>query len=192
MTPPGPERVLVQRSVEVYAQRADGGWGCGSGYLLGPRLVLTAAHVLCPTPDAPPATMVQIRAQSGGLRAAEVAWHRHRGEVDAALLEVTDPAWVEPGWRHPVRWGRLVTSRPRQTCSATGFPAVVVTPRMRDSHAAQGLLNPGSLVKSGLYAVEVTNAPAGPTSDGSRWQGMSGTCWLEWPPRIRPGSIAVD
>ena len=36
------------------------------------------------------------------------------------------------------------------------------------------MLNPGALVKAGLYAVEVTNPPAGPGPRGSWWAGMSG------------------
>ena len=97
---------------------------------------------------------------------ATVAWHRHEGDVDVALLLVTDPGWPEPVWRHPLRWGRLVTSRAGQRCEAIGFPAVVARPELRDSHHAVGVLNPGTLVKTGRYAVEVTNPPAAPGPDG--------------------------
>jgi hypothetical protein len=44
----------------------------------------------------------------------------------------------------------LVTTCPGQECEAFGFPAVVATPQLRDSHHAHGVLNPGSLVKSRL------------------------------------------
>ena len=47
-------------------------------------------------------------------------------------------------------------------------------PELRDSHHAVGVLNPGTLVKTGRYAVEVTNPPAGAGPDGSGWAGMSG------------------
>jgi tetratricopeptide (TPR) repeat protein len=109
---------------------------------------------------------------------AQVAWHRYVGDVDVALLVVTDPDWSVPSWRHPVRWGRLVTTRTGQACRATGFPKVVATPELRDSHEAVGRLNPGSMVKSGLYAVEVTNPPARSESGGSAWAGMSGAALL--------------
>ena len=171
----------MRRHVEVYADWPDrpperARWTCGSGYLLGGRLVLTAAHVVCGGGRV--SAMVQVRAESGGLLAAQVAWHRFEGDVDVALLVVTDPGWPEPVWRHPVRWGRLVTTRAGQRCEAIGFPAVVAQPQRRDTHHAVGVINPGALVKAGLYAVEVTNPPAGPGADGSRWQGMSGAALL--------------
>jgi len=117
---------------------------------------------------------VQVRAESGGLVAAVVVWHCYDDAVDVALLEITDSAWVVPVWRHRVRWGRFVTGRVGQACVAVGFPAVVATPRRRDTHHAVGVLNPASLVEAGLYAVEVTNPPAVPGAGGSGWSGMSG------------------
>ncbi|MGQ0479492.1 MAG: trypsin-like peptidase domain-containing protein [Pseudonocardia sp.] len=149
--------MVIRRAVEVYADWPDhpldeGRWRCGSGYLLAARLVLTAAHVVAP--DHRPLSKVRIRAEGSDLVDAEVRWHRWEDGVDVALVEITDPRWAEPTWPHPVWWGRLVTTRPGLSCEAIGFPSVVATPRMRDSHQARGVLNPGSLVKSGLYAVE--------------------------------------
>ena len=178
--------VLVRRQVEVYAEwpahpEDRGRWTCGSGYLLGGRLVLTAAHVVCPAGRV--LSTVRVRAESGGLLTAEVVWHRYDATpegsgVDVALLVITDPGWAVPVWRFPVRWGRLVTTQEGQACAAIGFPAVVATPERRDSHHAVGVLNPGSLVKGGLYAVEVTNPPAAPGPGGSSWAGMSGAALL--------------
>ncbi|MDT7653222.1 MAG: hypothetical protein QOI36_4628, partial [Pseudonocardiales bacterium] len=170
----------MRRQVEVYAQlpvhHVDPvRWSAGSGYLLGGRLVLTAAHVVCAAGRV--LSTVLVRTESG-LVAAEVVWHRYDDDVDVALLVVTDPGWSDPVWRHPVRWGRLVTTRAGQRCEAIGFPKVVATPRRRDSHHAVGEINPGSLVKAGLHAVEVTNPPARPGLDGSGWQGMSGAALL--------------
>ncbi|WP_442788271.1 S1 family peptidase [Amycolatopsis sp. NBC_01286] len=167
----------MRREVEVYGDWPDyppkrGRWTCGSGFLLAGRLVLTAAHVVCPAGQA--LSSVRIRAESGGLVAARVVWHRWEGTTDAALLEITDSAWVPPLWRHPVRWGRFVTRNSGQKCEAIGFPQVVATPQMRDSHHAMGALNPGALVKSGLYAMEVSNPPSPTGADGSGWAGMSG------------------
>jgi hypothetical protein len=65
------ELALMRRQVEAYghwpdhpADRAE--WTCGSGYLLGGRLVLTAAHVVCP--GGRPVARVQVRDESGLLR----------------------------------------------------------------------------------------------------------------------------
>jgi hypothetical protein len=61
--------------------------------LLGGRLVLTAAHVVCP--GGRPVAMVQVRDESG-LVAARVAWHRWDDEVDIAVLEIIGSGWVAP------------------------------------------------------------------------------------------------
>ena len=174
------ELALMRRQVEAYgywsdhpADRAE--WTCGSGYLLGGRLVLTATHVVCP--GGRPVARVQVRDESK-LVEARVAWHRWDDEVDIALLEMTEPGWVAPVWRHPVRWGQLVTSRAGQACEAIGFPKVVASPQRRDSHHATGVINPGSLVKAGLSAMEVDNPPVGPGPGGSWWAGMSGAALL--------------
>ncbi|MBV9013977.1 MAG: trypsin-like peptidase domain-containing protein, partial [Pseudonocardiales bacterium] len=161
----------MPRQVEVYGLWVDHppdkpAWTCGSGLLLGGGLVLTAAHVVCPSRE--PLATVRIRDESG-LHAATVVWQRWAGDVDVALLQVTDPGWVVPVWRHPVRWGRLVTSRAGQVCEAIGFPRVVATPQRRESHHAKGEINPGSLVKAGLYAMEVHNPPAGSGPAESWW-----------------------
>ena len=162
----------------MYAERPEPGpgqepWTSGSGYLLAGRLVLTAAHVVCSGTQ--PLTNVSVRCEPGGLFTATVVWHGENDDgVDLALLEVTDSTWVTPSWRHPVRFGQFVTSRAAQACEAVGFPRVVATPEQRDTHHAVGQLHPKSLVKAGLYAVEVANPPSAPNADGSSWSGMSG------------------
>src|SRR5918997_3735115 len=138
----------MRRAVEVYAGWPDRpagtvGWTCGSGYLLGGGLVLTAAHTVCPAGW--PSARVRVRDESG-LVEARVAWHRRSDEVDVALLVITEPGWRVPVWRHRVRWGWLVTSRAGQGCEAVGFPKVVAEPQWRDSHRAVGVINPGALV----------------------------------------------
>jgi hypothetical protein len=156
----------MRRQVEVYGHWPDhpgdrAEWTCGSGYLLGGRLVLTAGHVICPD-LASGAALERVKVgDESGLVAARVAWHRLDDEVDIALLEVTESRWVVPVWRHPVGWGQLVTSRAGQVGEAIGFPKVVASPQRRDSHHATGVINPGSLVKANLYAMEVHNHPWG-------------------------------
>jgi len=166
----------TQGAVEVYARRPEHApdqpmWSCGTGYLLGGRLVLTAAHVVCSADEA--AKTVRVRV-GPDLVAAEVAWHRPAYECDVALLVVTEPRWVAPPTRHPVRWGRLVTSRADQEWVAVGFPSVVAEPTRRDTHQAVGVFSPGSMLKAGRYAMEVTNPPEVPSTGGSAWAGMSG------------------
>jgi hypothetical protein len=168
------------REVEVYSDWTDdpsekNRYRSGSGYLLGGRLAVTAAHVVCPTRHVLASVAIQVRTGAGpDLLSATVVWRHPDPEVDVALLEITDPGWRTPVWRHRVRWGHLVTTRARQRCEATGFPKVTATPAYRDTHTADGLINPKALAKSARYAVDVINPPDGPDLDGSWWAGMSG------------------
>ena len=163
----------MDRHVEVYAQLPKE-WSFGSGYLMAGRLVLTAAHVVCL--DGERLKTVQIRAGSGPeLYQAAVVW---QGVGDVALVEVTDPAWREPSWPRRPRLGRFVTNRPGQECSAIGFPGVVADTAKRDAHQAVGRINPVSLMKAAMIAVEVDNPPTASARAASGWAGMSGAAVL--------------
>ncbi|MDX2522486.1 tetratricopeptide repeat protein, partial [Streptomyces stelliscabiei] len=102
--------------------------GSGSGYLIGPQLVLTALHVVLP--DQRWALRVQARVghpRFGDVvhRRAEVCWPDPREGVpakdalDMALLWLEEPVPVEGG---PVRWGRPGGIVPLPFDGA-GFPA---------------------------------------------------------------------
>ncbi|MFF1446142.1 tetratricopeptide repeat protein [Streptomyces sp. NPDC058295] len=102
--------------------------GVGSGYLIGPQLVLTALHVVLP--ERRWARRVQARVghpRFGGVadRLAEVCWPDPREGVpskdalDMALLWLEEPVSVEDG---PVRWGRPGGVVPLPFEGA-GFPA---------------------------------------------------------------------
>ena len=103
--------------------------GPGSGYVVAPRLVLTAAH-------AAPAVGERVAVFGAGEPAActgVVAWRGSPGgRDDAALVEVGDPGW-RPREGGAVRWGRVVTNRPGIPCEAWGFPALV----QREGRAAE-------------------------------------------------------
>lgn len=69
------------------------GAGFGTGYLIAPRLVLTAAHV------APPlhGRAEIVLPESDETVPAVVRWRRHDDTVDAALLEIpADLDWPTP------------------------------------------------------------------------------------------------
>src|SRR5689334_1997843 len=81
--------------------------GACSGYVIGPRLVLTSAHGV---PDAGGATTV-AGLTDGRPAAATVVWRgTPGGRDDAALVLVEDPRWAPR--TGVVRWGRLVTNEP--------------------------------------------------------------------------------
>src|SRR5262245_60319601 len=105
-----PER---SRIAEVWS--GGGGEGrSGSGYLIGSRHVLTAAHVVEGS-----GLRVDVRCLGQDEWAeARVAW-RDAGR-DVALLEISDRGWVAPAVS-AMRWGRIWGVEP-VGCLAVGFP----------------------------------------------------------------------
>ncbi|MFD7996052.1 hypothetical protein [Streptomyces mexicanus] len=102
--------------------------GCGSGYLIGPRLVMTALHVVCPGNRWAGTVEVHVghpRYGAGPVdRSAQVCWPDPRNTLpadvlDVALLWLDTP--VDTG-EVPVRWGRPGGIVPVPFMGA-GFPA---------------------------------------------------------------------
>lgn len=142
----------------------------GSGYVVGPRLVLTSAHV---TPERNGAVSL-FRPGKEPSWHGTVAWRgTPRGRDDAALVHIDDPSWTPPLGASD-RWGRLVTHRPATPCEAWGMPEVVQR-RGRATETLQltGTLSPGDRYVGNRYVMSLTqHASAG---DGSSpWAGMSG------------------
>ncbi len=111
----------------VWVRTGDPG-GSGSGYLIGPQLVLTALHVVLPGQR----WAAEVRARVGHPRfgdvkhrRAQVCWPDPREGVpaqdalDIALLWLAEPIVAEG---RPVRWGRPGGIRPLPFDGA-GFPA---------------------------------------------------------------------
>lgn len=138
--------------------------GQGSGYVLGPRLVLTARHVLGALEHA------TVRTSRGVPVRCEVIWARSDGPYDAALLLADDDLVPDPD---PVRWGRLVTSDPSEV-SILGFSALAGREGRVGSGVFRGSADPLEAVETDRYVLDVAgNAPLGP-ADSSPWAGMSG------------------
>ena len=149
-------------------------WSCGSGYHIGSGLILTARHVVANDRERSPNSAKLRLLGAADLMDCEVAW-QGAGEVDVALLRVNHPGWVLPRSRHPVRWGRLVTSIPGTSCTGEGFPAVQQNPmKIRDIEQMRGWINPGTGVKAGLLGISVEDPPARVRTSESPWAGMSG------------------
>jgi tetratricopeptide (TPR) repeat protein len=169
--------VAFDRVADVRARRPDGKTSMGSGYLLGERLVLTAAHVVF-TDSGAVAESVKVRPI--GLQrfaAGRVVWPQQRGDVDAAVVEITDADWRPPRLR-PVRWGRLTGQAGRVACEAVGFPRILrELDGTRESEQLDGHLNPGTRLVGRRYDVHIdSSAPTTPTDPDapSPWAGMSG------------------
>ncbi|WP_353850144.1 trypsin-like peptidase domain-containing protein [Streptomyces phaeoluteigriseus] len=163
----------------------------GSGYVLGGRLVLTAAHVLKDRGQ----VSVQLPERSGRVP-CRVVWDRFEDGPkgwDAALLLAEEDLSDRP--LAPVRWGRLVTM---QACpaQALGYPVVgqaggdAVSCVQRD-----GRVLPASGRDRDRYVLS-GDAGAEPHDGASPWGGMSGAAlWCGSTPEMPPlltGVVAGD
>ncbi|MGX1268846.1 P-loop NTPase [Streptomyces phaeoluteigriseus] len=140
--------------------------GNGTGYLLGPRLILTSRHVL----DGRDACDVQV--PGGRAVPCTVVW-RGATHVDAALLLAEADVREQVA---PVRWGRLVTAR-HQPCDVAGYPeAGRRAGGGLDLQQPRATLAPGTGALSHRYTVELASAPpADPARrTPSPWSGQSG------------------
>ncbi|GGQ08998.1 P-loop NTPase [Streptosporangium pseudovulgare] len=141
--------------------------GRGSGYAIAPRLVLSAAHAVPGLRQG-----VRVQTESGAYQGL-VIW-RGADPVDAALVEIVDPAWPA-AFPSPVRWGRIITVRQEIPCTAWGFPAFMQPDGNREVSQAPGTLNPGDGRLSDRYVFNVAPHPPGPVkNEKSPWSGMSG------------------
>ncbi|MEU9335563.1 tetratricopeptide repeat protein [Streptomyces sp. NPDC048290] len=178
------------RVAEVWSRApapGTGGYRVGSGYLIGDRTILTAAHVVVDT-DGTAAPRQEIRLRVGGHRAlldGVVRWWRLDRSVDAALIEITDPHGRRLTRARPVRWGFLTGQRPAVGCEAIGFPYAVRRPDggVREPEHIRAAVDAQSLAKSRTYRVDVLGSVPAPDGDPGHldpvpWSGMSGAALL--------------
>ncbi|MGI5231724.1 tetratricopeptide repeat protein [Actinoallomurus sp. CA-142502] len=182
--------VRREKVAETFARRADGTWEFGSGYLIAPRLVLTAAHAV--VVDGAPAPTVMVRFLGDpSTPTGRVAWWRHDDTVDAALVEVTGPAEHVPE-AATVRWGRLTGTRGGVRCEATGFPDAQRGPDdIRDTEHLSGTINPGTGAKARRYDVLVDAWPDSRTRS-SAWAGISGAALFCGEDALLTGVLVAD
>ncbi|WP_239336706.1 serine protease, partial [Frankia sp. CiP3] len=163
--------------MEIRAVTASGTTASGSGYRIGGRLVLTAAHVVFNTDGTARRDVAVQSVSEDGCVPGRVVWPARRGDIDAALIEID--GGVEPAGCRPVRWGRLTGQAGRVACEALGFPRVVkdLTTGDREVEHLTGRVHPGSGLRAGRYALVVDGVPPLPPANAvakSPWAGMSG------------------
>ncbi|MFD3622331.1 NACHT domain-containing protein [Streptomyces sp. NPDC058676] len=144
----------------------------GSGYLLGTRLVLTAAHVVEEEGTA------EVVVPGGvGEVICDVAWWRKDDTCDAAvLLARADivPPHVSAAFS-PLTWGDLIRLDTQENCQATGYPLVQRDERGNlDSEQVEGRVKPGSAILRGRHVLDISGTPPDPVKNGSPWSGLSG------------------
>ena len=145
----------------------------GSGYLLTPWLVLTAAHLIG---EDGPATVV-VPDGTGPQRCTTV-WSRHDQECDAALLVAARELVPPEGFREfsTLVWGRVEDLSPRPGAHAVGYPYIQRDADGElDGEQLVGTLKPGSgLLRHRHVLDSLHGAPAGRPDGGSPWAGFSG------------------
>ncbi|MEU8546691.1 NACHT domain-containing protein [Streptomyces roseoverticillatus] len=146
----------------------------GSGYLLAPNLVLTAAHVIgdCAHPR------VIVPGGTGQVR-CKVVWSRDDNRrCDVALLVGERDLVPEEAALsfEPLVWGRAYDLRVWPGAQAVGFPHVQRDAAGElDTEQVVGSLKPGSNLLSGRHVLDSEHgAPLPPDDGGSPWAGMSG------------------
>jgi hypothetical protein len=159
------------RVCELYAAGPDGE-GCGSGYRIGDRLVLTARHVIAPVLSGADGDLLVRPVGVSGWLPARVEWEN--ADADAALIEIEAERWRAPSGESVVRWGELAGSDPLP-CAAVGFPWASAQPdRIRDTAHLYGQLAPLGQMKEGRLDLDVVSASPSARPGGSPWAGMSG------------------
>ncbi|MEX0167612.1 trypsin-like peptidase domain-containing protein [Streptomyces sp. LMG1-1-1.1] len=143
----------------------------GSGYLIGPRLVLTARHVLVNRETGEPWPTIRVRIghfEHGPTRsiAAELLW-TPQDDLDIALLRVDHAADI-PG---AVTWGRP-TGRVPLPYRGLGYPKAATT-GTRAVETLEGVLSPLS-GNGRYYVLDQRAAPVAATDGTNAWGGASG------------------
>lgn len=159
----------MDRSRVVGVRASDG--GPGSGYLVGPDLVLTSAHVVGPA-GAEVSLFFPGRDVDFGAR---VVWRGTPGGRDDAALVRADPDGWSPPTGRPVRWGHLVTDTQSAPCRTWGLPEAVQQDHYRDTAQPTGRINPGDRMIGNRYVMSLDDPlDTPPDATESPWGGLSG------------------
>ncbi|MEU9735943.1 trypsin-like serine protease [Streptomyces sp. NPDC048002] len=163
-----PHRLVLIRSGTTRLPRR-----IGSGYLVAPRLVLTAGHVLRDDESGACWEQIQVSVGHPGLgetlrTGAKLIWS-HPQDLDVALLLTHDEVDV-PG---SVRWGHPVESAPLRY-EGLGFP-MASGEDGRDAEHLRGVLPPLSCGVRGLYVLDQEHSPDRRDDGRKAWAGASGT-----------------
>ncbi len=139
----------------------------GTGYRIGPRLILAADHAVGPVCE------VLVDHVSSPVPARRV-WAS--ADLDIALLEVIAGAEVLPAVE-PARWGRVCSGALSLPVEVLGYPEFQAVDGRWRLEQAPGLLNPLTAASAGVMHIDVTS---GRWKDRSEqpWSGASGSVVL--------------
>jgi tetratricopeptide (TPR) repeat protein len=158
----------------------------GSGLIVGPGLILTAAHVVSAESRWLP---VRVRtAGATGSHDGEVLWPPVPGDLDLALISIPNPP---PEWpARAVRWGRFTGRSGDRPVDAAGYPEVVRDSSGREVHHLVGRVNPQAGLERGRLRLEVSCEPASWADPQSPWAGFSGAALMSGD--LVVGVIVID
>lgn len=147
----------------------------GTGYLIGPSLVLTAAHVV-PSGESQPSATVMVCVPGQEPLEGNVVWWRKNDQVDGALIQIPAAHGAGTLPRLPTRYGAFVTAVASQPAEAIGFPRLQKYQSVRDQEQFDGHVSPQTGAVSGRYEMtSPTPLPSPLPQEGdSSWAGMSG------------------
>lgn len=176
MTANADRGLRAERAAEIIAGPADGGAGPGrrgSGYLVSPGRVLTAAHVV----EGTETVRVRFEADRPGERTVDAAveW-RHAG-VDVAVLTLLGDADADVP---SVSFGRVGEQDAVLRCTALGFPRFKLRTdedgsRFRDAEHMDATCAVLSNRREGTLDLKVACPPKDdPDPERDAWEGMSG------------------
>ncbi|MFF1918671.1 trypsin-like serine protease [Streptomyces sp. NPDC058239] len=174
--------------VRVGRPESPGRASLATGYLVAPRLALTAAHVLGGRPLRGEGPVTVCRPEAGEQRfKATVVWERNDRTIDAALIEVDhNGGWQPPDClldvrtRPPQRWGHLIGPRPHPVI-VCGFARMQKEVTGRREEQLTGHVHPGTGRSASRYEILSTNPtlPWTPTGGSTtKWSGISGAALL--------------
>ncbi|WP_282702935.1 trypsin-like peptidase domain-containing protein [Streptomyces sp. CC219B] len=141
----------------------------GSGYRVGDRWVLTAAHVV--RDAGPSATAVRFGTDPADAPPAPARVALASGKADVALLELTDRAPAPA--TGPPAYGAVPASDLALPFTAVGYPRLTLRRPHAPCHAS-GTISALSAHRSSALELTVAPPESAPDPDRSPWEGMSG------------------
>lgn len=148
-------------------------WSYGSGFLVGGRLVLTAAHVVADGP-------VRIQQGESVYDGAVLLRGSPADGTDLAILEIRDSGFQKAVPQAGLARVDRASPGLLENCWAVGFPTVKERPDLqglRDTAHVHGAIAPAANRMSGELEFQVTSTPTFAPYAGAQespWEAMSG------------------